>query len=119
MMILASGLGTSTRSNVRSSLLPQHGHRCSGACQKMQKLPQVQSQTHQKTLHPITAVYHLQLVHMDYLTTESPKSDKDIIILVITNHFVCCAQVIVISLQTTIDTAQALWSQCIVHLWFP
>ena len=40
----------------------------------------------QKTaLYPITATYPLELVHMDFLTIESVKTDKDMNILVVTD----------------------------------
>ena len=38
-------------------------------------------------LNPIYASRPLELVHMDFLTIESPKTDKDINVLIITDHF--------------------------------
>ena len=43
-------------------------------------------------LHPVPATYPLQLVHMDYLTIESPKCDKDVNILIITDQVTHYAQ---------------------------
>ena len=45
-------------------------------------------------------MYALQLVHMDYLTIESPKDDNDINILIITDHFMHYAQAIMTSSQS-------------------
>ena len=53
-------------------------------------------------LNPIIATRPLELVHIDYLTVEVPdnsKSDKDINILVITDHFTRYAQTHVTSSQ--------------------
>ena len=52
-------------------------------------------------LENVTATYPMELVHMDYLTIEAMEGDKDIHILVITDHFTRYAQAIVTSLQTT------------------
>ena len=42
----------------------------------------------QKTeLYPIMATHLLELIHMDFPTTESGKMDKDVNILIITDHF--------------------------------
>ena len=38
-------------------------------------------------LYPILATYPLELVHMDFLTIENPKTGKDVNVLVITDHF--------------------------------
>ena len=46
------------------------------------------------------AMYPLSLVHMDYLSIEKSKSERDINVLVITDNFTCYAQAFVISLQT-------------------
>ena len=48
------------------------------------------TQPEKAELNPIIATRPLELVHIDYLTIEAPtnsKSDKDINILVVTNHF--------------------------------
>ena len=38
-------------------------------------------------LHPIVVSYSLQLDHMDCLTIENPKCDRDVNVLVMTDHF--------------------------------
>ena len=56
----------------------------------------------------VDATYHMELVHMDYLTIEANEGGKDILILVITDHFTHYAQAIVTSSQTAKCTAQNL-----------
>ena len=56
-----------------------------------------------------------KLAHMDCLTTESPKGNEDINILIITDHFTHYVQAIVTSSPTAKVTVQALWNQFIVH----
>ena len=70
-------------------------------------------------LQAILVTYPLELVHMDYLTIESAKADKDVNILVITDHFMRFVQVIITNSQTTKTTAQALWDTFIVHYGLP
>ena len=48
---------------------------------------QVQSQTEVAPLENIEASYPMELIHIDYLTIKSDKSEKDINILVVTDHF--------------------------------
>ena len=49
---------------------------------KMEKAP----------LSPIQVMHLLELIHMDYLTVELGKGDKDMSILVVTDHFTCYAR---------------------------
>ena len=70
-------------------------------------------------LENVTTTYHMELVHMDYLTIEAMKGGKDIHILVITDHFTRYAQAIVTSLQTSKCTALNLWDKFIVHHGLP
>ena len=67
----------------------------------------------------VDATYPMELVHMDYLTIETMEGGKDILILVITDHFTRYAQAIVTSLQTVKCTAQNLWDKFIVHYGLP
>ena len=70
----------------------------------------------QKTkLQPILITHPLELVHMDYLTTESGKRDKDVNILVIPDHFTRYMQAIIIHSWTAKATVQVLWNKFIVH----
>ena len=43
-------------------------------------------------LESIEASYPMELVHIDYLTIESNKSEKDVNILVVTDHYTRLAQ---------------------------
>ena len=45
------------------------------------------AKVHREELHPILAMYPLELVHMDYLTIKNPKSYKNVNVLVITDNF--------------------------------
>ena len=73
-------------------------------------------------LNPIIATRPLELVHIDYLTIEAPtnsKSDKDINILVVTNHFTRYAQAYVTSSQKAPVVARTMWDNFFVHYRFP
>ena len=73
-------------------------------------------------LNPIIATRPLELVHIDYLTIEAPegsKSDKDINVLVITDHFTRYAQAHVTSSQKAHVVAKTLWEHFFVHYGFP
>ena len=55
----------------------------------------------QKTkLYPITTTHPLEISHMDLLTAESGRTDKNVNILVITDHFTQYAQAFVTPSQT-------------------
>ena len=56
---------------------------------------------------------------MDYLTIESIKSDKDMNILVVTEHFTRLAQAFVTPLQTASVVAKTLWDKILYVLWDP
>ena len=55
------------------------------------------------------AMRPMELVHINYLTIESKLSEKDVNILVITDHFTCYAQAFVTSSQTALVVANTLW----------
>ena len=69
------------------------------------------SKLQQTELHPIVATHSMELVHMDYLTVESGKANKDVNILVVTDHFTRYAQAFVIPMQTARVVAQTLWDK--------
>ena len=76
----------------------------------------------QPELNPIIATRPLELVHIHYLTIEPPansKSDKDINILIITNHFNRYAQAHTTSSQKAQIVAKTLWNHFFVHYGFP
>ena len=64
-------------------------------------------------LQQIKATYSMQLVHMDYLSLHQGKGDKDVNVLIITDHFTRHTQVTVMNLQTVKAMAQALWDKFI------
>ena len=59
-------------------------------------------------LENIEASHPMELIHIDYLTIESNKSEKDINILVVTDHFTRLAQAIVTPSQTASVVARTL-----------
>ena len=56
---------------------------------------------HKVEIQNIEATHPLELVHIDFLMIESGKSNKEVNILVITDHFTKYAQAYVTKLQTT------------------
>ena len=61
----------------------------------------------------------MELIHIDYLTVESSKTDKDINILVVMDHFMCYVQAFVTPTQTAGIVAQTLWDKFFVHYGLP
>ena len=70
-------------------------------------------------LNPIEVTRSLELVHIDFLTIESPSQNKDINILVMTDHFTRYAQAYVTRSQTASVVANTLWERFFVHYGFP
>ena len=66
------------------------------------------SRLQQAELHPIIITHPMELVHMDFLTTESGKADEDVNILMVTDHFTRYAQAFVTPTQTARVVAQTL-----------
>ena len=80
------------------------------------------TQPEKAELNSIIATRPLELVHIDYLTIEAPtnsKSDKDINILVVTDHFTRYAQAYVTPSQKASVVAKTLWDNFFVHYRFP
>ena len=80
------------------------------------------TQPEKAELNPIITTRPLELVHIDYLTIEAPtnsKSDKDINILVVTDHFTRYAQAYVTSSQKASVVVRTLWDNFFVHYGFP
>ena len=59
-----------------------------------------------------------ELVHIDFLTIEAPKKDKDVNILVVTDHFTRYAQAYVTRSKTAPIVANTLWEKFFVHYGF-
>ena len=70
-------------------------------------------------LNIIDVTRPLELVHIDFLTIEAPKKDKDVNILVVTDHFTRYAQAFVTRSQTVPVVANTLWEKFFVHYGFP
>ena len=67
----------------------------------------------------VDAAYPMELMHMDYLTIKANEAGKDVLILVITDHFARYVQAIVTHSQTARCTAQNLWDKFIVYYGLP
>ena len=65
-------------------------------------------------LCPILATHPMELIHIDYLIIESSKTNKDINILVVTDHFMCYVQAFLTPTQTTRVVAQ----MCGTNSWW-
>ena len=59
----------------------------------------------------------IRLIHMDFLTIESGKMDKDVSILIIMDHFTWYVQAFITPLQTAWVVAQTLWGKFFMHYW--
>ena len=70
-------------------------------------------------LENIEASYPMELVHIDYLTIESNKTEKDINILVVTDHFTRLAEAFVTPSQTSSVVAKTLWDKYFMYYGIP
>ena len=82
-------------------------------CLKFKAIPE------RAELNIIDVTRPLELVHIDFLTIEAPKKDKDVNILVVTDHFTRYAQAFVTRSQTVPVVANTLWEKFFVHYGFP
>ena len=73
----------------------------------------------QTELTPIIVSRPLELIHMDFLMIESPKTEKDINVLIVTDHFTCYAQAFVTKSQTGNVVANTLWERFFSDYGFP
>ena len=76
--------------------------------QKCKRCLHFKSRPHKTKFNLIIATHSLELVCIDFLTTGSGKTDKDVNILVITDHFTQYVLPLIALSQTTIVTAQTL-----------
>ena len=70
-------------------------------------------------LKPIIATYPLELVHIDFWTTELGKTSKDINVLIITDHFMCYVQAFLTPTKKAGVVAPILWDKYFVHYGLP
>ena len=78
-----------------------------------------QSKPAQTELHPIVATHPMELVHMDFLTVVPGKANKDVNILMVTDHFTRYAQTFVTPTQMARVVAQTLWDEFFIHYGLP
>ena len=82
-------------------------------CLKFKAIPE------RAELNIIDVTRPLELVHIDFLTIEAPKKDKDVNILVVTDQFIRYAQAYVMRSQTAPVVPNTLWEKFFVHYGFP
>ena len=71
-------------------------------------------------MHSIESSYPMEIVHMDFLVIGSKKDpDKEINVLVVTDHFTCYAQAFVTTSQTAHTVAVMLYEKYLVHYGWP
>ena len=70
-------------------------------------------------MEPILATHPMQIVHIDFLTIESGKKDKDHNVLVVTDQFTRFVQAFVTTSQTAQTTAKTPWDKYFVYYGFP
>ena len=70
-------------------------------------------------MKPILCTYLMELVHIDFLTVGHPESERQINVMVITDHFTRYAQVYVTPNQTVPVVAKTLWEQFLTHYGWP
>ena len=79
------------------------------------------AQPEKAELNPIIATRPLELVHIDYLTNEAPtnsKSEKDVNVLIIMDHFTRYTQAHITSSQKASVVTKTLWEHFFVHYSF-
>ena len=67
----------------------------------------------------IICTYPLELIHLDFLTIGKEGSDKNINILVITDHFIRYSQAFIMPKQTGPCVAKTLLENFLVHYGWP
>ena len=67
----------------------------------------------------ILCTHPMELVHIDFLTVGHPESDRQINLMVVTDHFTRYAQAYVMPNQTAPVVAKTLWEQILTHCGWP
>ena len=70
-------------------------------------------------MKPIFCTYPIELVHIDFLTMGCPESDKQVNLMIVTDHFTRYAQEYVTPTQTAPIVAKTLWEQFLTHYGWP
>ena len=92
-----------------------HIHICT--CDRCLRFKQPQERSE---MQPILVSYPMELVHLDFLTLGGKADDnKNVNILIVTDHFTKYAQAYVTSKQTPVVAAQTLWKNFLVHYGWP
>ena len=66
-------------------------------------------------MKPMFCTYQMELVHLDFLTAGCPENDKQINLMIVTDHFTRYAQVHVTLNQTAPVVARTLWEQFLTY----
>ena len=82
-------------------------------CLKFKATPQ------KSPLCPLLVTHPFELVHMDYLKIESNRSDQDVHILIVTDHFTRFAQAFITPNETARVVARTLWDQYFMKYGIP
>ena len=80
-------------------------------CLKFKAIPE------KAELNIINVTRPLELVHIDFLTIEAPRKDKDVNILVVTDHFMRYAQAYITRSQNGTSGHQYLVGKVLCSLW--
>ena len=87
------------------------------SCERCTRFKQPQERA---KLQPILSTYPLELVHLDFLTLGNSKTEeKNMNILVVTDHFTKYAQAYVTAKQTASVVAKVFWENFLVHYGWP
>ena len=85
-------------------------------CQRCTQFKQPQEKEEMKS---IICTYPLELVHLDFLSIGKEASDKNLNILVITDHYTRYAQAFITPKQTVPYIAKTFWENFLVHYGWP
>ena len=86
------------------------------SCERCTKFKQPQEQEEMKS---IICTYPLELIHLDFLTIGKEGSDKNVNILMITDHYTQYSQAFIMPKQTAPCVAKTLWENFLVHYGWP